>query len=128
MYPLLSFLIIIMVAATAAAAHILLQMGMNEVGEINSDSIKHPGALIRQLLTTQAVLIAIPVYAVSNIGWLVVLSRLNLSVAYPFLASLYIFLPVLSMVFLSESLTMQHWVGIVVIGIGVGIVLSAGLA
>ena len=124
----LSFLIIILVAATAAMAHILLKMGMNEVGEINSDSIKTPGVLIRQLLTTQVVLLAIPLYAVSSIGWLIVLSRLNLSVAYPFLASLYIFLPVLSMVFLSESLTVQHWVGILVIGIGVGIVLSAGLA
>ena len=124
----LSFLIIILVAATAATAHILLKMGMNEVGEINSESIKNPGALIGQLLTTRAVILAIPVYAVSNIGWLIVLSRLNLSVAYPFLASLYIFLPVLSMVFLSESLTVQHWVGILVIGIGVGIVLSAGLA
>ena len=124
----LSFLIIILVAATAAMAHILLKMGMNEVGEINSDSIKTPGVLIRQLLTTQVVLLAIPLYAVSSIGWLIVLSRLNLSVAYAFLASLYIFLPILSMVFLSESLTVQHWVGILVIGIGVGIVLSAGLA
>ena len=124
----LSFSIIIAVAATAAAAHILLKVGMNEVGEINADSIKTPGTLIRQLLTTPAVLAAIPVYAISNIGWLIVLSRLNLSVAYPFLASLYIFIPVLSMVFLSESLTPQHWVGILVIGMGVGIVLSSGLA
>ena len=124
----LSFSIIIAVAATAAAAHILLKVGMNEVGEINADSIKTPGTLIRQLLTTPAVLAAIPVYAISNIGWLIVLSRLNLSVAYPFLASLYIFIPVLSMVFLSESLTLQHWVGILVIGMGVGIVLSSGLA
>ena len=124
----LSLLIILTVAATAAAAHILLKIGMNEVGEINSHSLKTPGILIKQLLTTPAVLAAIPVYAVSNIGWLIVLSKLNLSVAYPFLASLYIFLPVLSMVFLSESLTVQHWVGILVIGIGVGIVLSAGLA
>ena len=102
-------------------------MGMNEVGEVNSDNIKTPGILIRQLLTTPTVLAAIPVYAVSNIGWLIVLSRLNLSIAYPFLASLYIFIPVLSMVFLSESLTLQHWAGIIVIGMGVGIVLSAGL-
>ena len=101
---------------------------MNEVGEINADSIKTPGTLIRQLLTTPAVLAAIPIYAISNIGWLIVLSRVNLSVAYPFLASLYIFIPVLSMVFLSESLTPQHWVGILVIGMGVGIVLSSGLA
>ena len=123
-----SVLIILVVTATAATAHILLKIGMNEVGEINSDSIKTPGVLIKQLLSTPAVLAAIPVYAVSNIGWLIVLSKLNLSVAYPFLASLYIFIPVLSMVFLSESLTLQHWAGIIVIGIGVGIVLSAGLA
>jgi len=125
---LLSVLIIIVVAATAATAHILLKIGMNEVGEINADNIKTPGILIKQLLSTPAVLAAIPVYAVSNIGWLIVLSKLNLSVAYPFLASLYIFIPVLSMVFLSESLTLQHWAGIIVIGIGAGIVLSAGLA
>ena len=123
-----SVLIILVVTATAATAHILLKIGMNEVGEINSDSIKTPGILIKQLLSTPAVLAAIPVYAVSNIGWLIVLSKLNLSVAYPFLASLYIFIPVLSMVFLSESLTLQHWTGIIVIGIGIGVVLSAGLA
>ena len=123
----LSFSIIIVVAATAAVAHILLKVGMNEVGEINANSIKTPVTLIRQLLTTPAVLAAIPIYAISNIGWLIVLSRLNLSVAYPFLASLYIFIPVLSMVFLSESLTLQHWVGVLVIGMGVGIVLSSGL-
>ncbi len=124
----ISFLIIIAVAATAATAHILLKTGMNEVGEINVESIKTPGKLIGQVLTTPAILAAIPVYAISNVGWLIVLSRLNLSVAYPFLASLYVFLPILSMIFLSETMSAQHWAGIVVIGIGVGIVLSAGLA
>jgi drug/metabolite transporter (DMT)-like permease len=123
-----SFLIIIAVAATAATAHILLKIGMNEIGEINAETIKTPGKLIGQLVTTPAILAAIPVYAISNIGWLIVLSRLNLSLAYPFLASLYVFLPILSMIFLSETLSVQHWAGIVVIGIGVGIVLRAGLA
>ncbi len=124
----ISFLIIICVAASAATAHILLKIGMNEVGEINAISIKTPGKLIGQMATTPAILAAIPIYAISNVGWLVVLSRLNLSVAYPFLASLYIFLPILSMLFLSETLSLQHWAGIIVIGIGVGIVLSAGMA
>jgi len=107
--------------------HILLKIGMNGVGEVNAETIKAPGKLIGQLLTTPAILAAIPVYAISNVGWLVVLSRMNLSVAYPFLASLYIFLPILSMLFLSETLSAQHWAGIVVIGLGVGIVLRAGL-
>ena len=123
----LSFLIIIIVAATAATAHVLLKIGMNEVGEINGASIKTPGKLIGQLATTPAILAAIPVYAISNIGWVIVLSRLNLSVAYPFLATLYIFIPILSVLFLSESMSIQHWIGILVIGLGVGIVLNAGL-
>ena len=124
----LSFVIIILVAATAATAHILLKIGMNQVGEVNAEALKTPGKLVGKLVTTPAILAAIPVYAISNVGWLVVLSRLNLSVAYPFLASLYIFLPIFSMLFLSETLSTQHWAGIVVIGIGVGIVLGAGLA
>ena len=124
----LSFVIIILVAATAATAHILLKIGMNQVGEVNAEALKTPGKLVGQPVTTPAILAAIPVYAISNVGWLVVLSRLNLSVAYPFLASLYIFLPILSMLFLSETLSTQHWAGIIVIGIGVGIVLGAGLA
>ena len=124
----LSFVIIILVAATAATAHILLKIGMNQVGEVNVEALKTPGKLVGQLVTTPAILAAIPVSAISNVGWLVVLSRLNLSVAYPFLASLYIFLPIFSMLFLSETLSTQHWAGIVVIGIGVGIVLGAGLA
>ena len=101
---------------------------MNQVGEVNAEALKTPGKLVGQLVTTPAILAAIPVYAISNVGWLVVLSRLNLSVAYPFLASLYIFLPIFSMLFLSETLSTQHWAGIIVIGIGVGIVLGAGLA
>ena len=124
----LSFVIIILVAATAATAHILLKIGMNQVGEVNAEALKTPGRLVGQPVTTPAILAAIPVYAISSVGWVVVLSRLNLSVAYPFLASLYIFLPILSMLFLSETLSTQHWAGIVVIGIGVGIVLGAGLA
>ena len=124
----MSFVIIILVAATAATAHILLKIGMNQVGEVNAETLKTPGKLVGQLVTTPAILAAIPVYAISNVGWLVVLSRLNLIGAYPFLASLYIFLPIFSMLFLSETLSTQHWAGIVVIGIGVGIVLGAGLA
>lgn len=124
----LSFLIIIVVVATTATAHILLKIGMNDVGRIGSEEVRVPARLIAELLRTPAIIAAIPIYAVSNIGWLVILSRLNLSLAYPMLAMLYVLIPILSMVFLSETLSTQHWVGIVVIGIGVSVVAGAGLA
>ena len=69
----LSFVIIILVAATAATAHIFLKIVMNQVGEVNAEALKTPGRLVGQPVTTPAILAAIPVYAISNVGWLVVL-------------------------------------------------------
>ena len=124
----LSFLIIVAVVVATAVAHILLKAGMNDVGEVGVDEARAPLHLIVNLATTPAIVVAIPIYALSFGGWVLVLSRLDLSVAYPSLSMLYILIPLLSAVFLSESLTSRHWAGIFVIGVGVGLVVNAGLA
>jgi drug/metabolite transporter (DMT)-like permease len=121
-------LIIIAVVAATATAHILLKIGMNDVGKIGVDEARAPISLFMEMVRTPTILVALPIYAISFGGWLLVLSRLNLSVAYPSLAMLYVLIPILSAIFLSESLSAQHWAGILVIGVGVGIVVNAGLA
>ncbi len=123
-----SFLIIVAVVAATATAHILLKIGMNDVGKIGVDEARAPISLFMEMVRTPIILVALPIYAISFGGWLLVLSRLNLSVAYPSLAMLYVLIPILSAIFLSESLSVQHWAGILVIGVGVGIVVNAGLA
>jgi drug/metabolite transporter (DMT)-like permease len=58
--------------------------------------------------------------------WLVVISRVNLSLAYPVLALGYVITVVASRLFLSEPLTWQKVAGSLVICLGVGLVSWSG--
>ena len=61
-------------------------------------------------------------YGLGAVLWLVVLSRLDLSFAYPLLALSYILIPLLSYLVLGENVPALRWVGIAVIFMGVVIV------
>ena len=69
--------------------------------------------------------VGLALYGISSLVWLIVLSRLDLSYAYPLLASMYIVLPLLSMVFLKESIPPLRWLGMLVVIAGV-ILVSRG--
>jgi drug/metabolite transporter (DMT)-like permease len=71
-------------------------------------------------------LLAVPLYATSFIGWAVVLSRFNLSLAYPALAVTYVLIPLIAWLGLSEPVSRQHWAGIVVVTIGTAMIVRAG--
>ena len=58
-------------------------------------------------------------YAVSIILWMVVLSKVNVSLAYPFLSIGYIITAVLAYFLVNEPLTLQKCIGIAVICAGV---------
>jgi drug/metabolite transporter (DMT)-like permease len=51
--------------------------------------------------------------------WLVALSKIELSYAFPLLSSGYVIVAVLSMVFLKERISWMRWTAILVIGLGV---------
>jgi drug/metabolite transporter (DMT)-like permease len=53
--------------------------------------------------------------------WLVALSRIQLSYAFPLLSSGYVIVAVLSMVFLKEHISRARWAAILVISLGVAI-------
>ena len=72
--------------------------------------------------TTPAVWLGLACYGLGAVLWLVVLSRLDLSYAYPLLAVSYILIPLLSHFLLGENVTSLRWLGIAVIFIGVLIV------
>ena len=61
------------------------------------------------------------VYGLSAVCWLWVLSRVQLSFAYPILALTFPIVVALSAVFFSESITAVRWVGVVVIMVGVSL-------
>ena len=104
-----------------AAAQLLLKAGTNRVGEFafTLDNIAPVGA---KIATSPYILAGIGCYVVSLVVWILALSRVPVSVAYPMLSVGYIVNAVAAWMLFGESLTAQKLVGIGFIVIGVWLV------
>jgi multidrug transporter EmrE-like cation transporter len=107
-----------------AVAQLLLKAGAGAVGPIAGwDGLRtaapalalHPGVLLGLLC-----------YAVSVVVWIVALSRVDVSIAYPMLSVGYVVNALLAMWLFGEDVSLQRWLGIGVILIGVTLVARSG--
>ena len=110
----------------AASGQFLLKSGMSQVGPITGADLSRPFALLLRVFSTPLILMAIPLYVAGFLTWLIVLSKLDLSYAYSFLAVTYVLVPLLSWLFLGEQVPTMRWIGIAVICIGLVIVGRTG--
>lgn len=65
------------------------------------------------------VLVGLSLYAVSAVTWLMALRRVELSVAYPLVATGYVIVVIASYFLFQESISPQRWLGLGFITIGV---------
>ena len=98
------------------AAQVLIRKGMLQTGEM---TIKNMLSNIGTLLTNIWLWIAMLCYAVSIFLWMSILSKVQVSFAYPFLSIGYIISAVIGYFFFQESLSVIRIMGIAVICIGV---------
>jgi drug/metabolite transporter (DMT)-like permease len=106
----------------ATLGQLLLKSGMRQVGPVSRADLSNPLPLLLTVFSNPLILIAIPLYVAGFLTWLIVLSKLDLSYAYPFLAVTYVLVPLLSCLFLGENVPMLRWIGIAVICIGLVLV------
>ncbi|MFC1517562.1 EamA family transporter [Candidatus Margulisiibacteriota bacterium] len=96
---------------------LFLKKGMLEIGEFSLRS-----GLVAQFIKiflNPSVLVGFFFYFASSILWLIVLSRIELSFAYPLLSVGYILILIASWFFFKENVTLIRWSGVAVICIGV---------
>lgn len=122
-----TIVVLISVVLLAVAAHVLLKMGLNQLGPIGFEQMSDPVSLVLKTVSNSFLVSALPLYGASLVAWSVVLSRMQLSVAYPALSLTYIVIPFVSWLLLNEPISLIHWVGILVVAIGVFLVLMGGL-
>ena len=104
-----------------AAAQLLLKAGTNVLGEIS---------LTRENWLEQAARMAVQphfiagvaCYGVSLVVWIIGLSRVPVSIAYPMLSLGYVINAIAAHYLLGESVTMARWLGIGFIVLGVWLV------
>lgn len=115
----------------AVAGQLAMKAGMSSVvdkgGDLEMSDFAHPVSLaVRVGRDGPLAVVGIVLYAISAVFWLIVLSRVNLSVAYPMVAVGYVFVVFWSWLVFKEEVRWFSWIGLALIAIGV-IITSQGL-
>ncbi len=117
MNPLL-FCLILLGVMLNAGAQLLLKAGVTRIGEFEfqMDNIVPIGW---QFLSNLPIMLGLCAYGVSVMVWLAVLSRVDVSIAYPMLSLGYVVTAVAAYYFFTEPLSAMRIGGIFVILMGV---------
>ena len=111
----LNLSVILFTVFLSACAQVLLKLGVsNQRADASVDGIKG----IFYLLFTPGVFLGLTVYGISVFIWLWVLSRVELSLAYPFVGLSFIFTLAFGYFFLSESINAFRLIGTLLIAVG----------
>jgi drug/metabolite transporter (DMT)-like permease len=113
----------------AVAGQITLKAAMNNIGHIGTSEIRAAGETVMRAVREPMLWAGLGLFGISSLFWLVVLSRVPLSVAYPFVGVSYIVIVFLSNSILHEQVPLTRWLGVLVVATGIAIVgLSFGRA
>ncbi|RMG54412.1 MAG: 4-amino-4-deoxy-L-arabinose transferase [Gammaproteobacteria bacterium] len=115
---LLSFMLILTGVLLNAGAQLLLKAGVNKIGiiHLNPAALWHAGT---RLAFDWHIVGGIALYVISVVVWLLALSRVPVSVAYPMLSIGYIVNALAAWAWLGEDLSPLRMAGIGVIILGV---------
>ena len=112
------FLLILFSVSFAVCGQLFLKQGMLKIGFIYLDPFSLPRLLFKALLSP-FVLLGIGLYSISTLFWLVVLSRINLGVAYPMASIGYVITVFFSWLLFKEEVGLMRILGCLVICLGV---------
>lgn len=116
-----TFSLIIICVTLSAAGQLLLKVGMNKIGHFEFTAANVLPISIR-VLTNIPVMGGISIYLISLVMWLMILSRTEVSFAYPLVSLGYIVNAIAAYYFLNENLSVTRLIGILVIIMGVALV------
>ena len=119
--PNFSLGLIIVSVCLSAVAQLLLKKGMSSMPVQRALAEADAVGSLWAILTSYAVISGLVVYFGSALVWLFVLSRVEVSVAYPFVALGFILTAIAGQMFFGEALTMVRVVGIGLVCLGVAV-------
>ncbi|WP_457554161.1 EamA family transporter [Desulfobacula sp.] len=108
-----------------AFAQITLKQGMRVIGAF-SFSFENILPILIKVSVNPFILAGLACYAVSVIVWLMVLSRVEVSFAYPLLSIGYIVTAFAGYLFFNENMGYVRWTGVLIICLGVYLITKTG--
>jgi drug/metabolite transporter (DMT)-like permease len=123
---LINALLLCLSIGLAVGGQLSMKAGMNKVGEVKAADLSQPFELVGRVVRSVWAVMGVLLYAISAIFWLIVLSRVNLSVAYPMVAAGYVVVVLYSWLVFKESVRWFSWIGLFLIVAGV-VITAQGL-
>ena len=117
----IGLILIPVVFASISDSELSMKKAISSFGEISFKALLTWTFHIT-LFTNPYVLFALGLYAISVLLWLVVLSRVPLSYAYPMVSLSYVLVVLASKWILGESISWIRWVGVFLICSGVALI------
>jgi drug/metabolite transporter (DMT)-like permease len=112
-----SLLLILLSTLSGVAGQTAIKLGVSKPGV--AETATGLFSVIGLILKSPLVILGLVFYALGALAWIAVLSRLDLSVAYPFLALNFVFVTLASRFILGETVPPLRWLGILVIIFGI---------
>mgnify|MGYP003798700379 CR=1 FL=1 len=112
------FVLISAAVCLGVVGQIMMKSGMNQVGAISSLGL----ATLLRVFSNPYVLLGFASYGLSSIAYLMALSKLELSVAYPMIGLGYVLVVLFSWLLLKEQVGALRWLGTLLIVAGVWLV------
>ena len=106
----------------AIAGQLTLKAAMDQIGRIGQTEIAAPLETIGRAAREPRLWAGLTLFGISSLFWLVVLSRVPLSVAYPFVGISYIFVVAFARYVHHEHVPPVRWLGVAVVALGIAII------
>ena len=118
----ISVALLVVSVVFATAGQLTLKAAMDSIGRIGTAQVSAFGQTLGRAVREPKLWIGLLLFGVSALFWLVVLSRVNLSLAYPVVGFSYIVVVAMARWVFGEHVPALRWVGVVVIAIGIALV------
>lgn len=112
----MQYIVLVFCVVGIAVGQILFKLASHAIG---------PQTNVLALISSPYLIGGGTLYVTATLAWIWLLSRMELSQAYPFMALSFVIVPLLSMVFLGEHVGYRYWFGIALIVAGIVLTLSA---
>lgn len=114
-----NLLLIVFTVFLNTSGQFMMKAGINRIGKIDLSRFLE---FLPRVVTSGFVIGGFVAYAFSAVLWIVILSRAELSWAFPMVSLSYVLTAVLSPFLLGETFSLQRFIGILVICAGVFLV------
>ncbi len=120
-----NIILITIVAVLSIITQAFLKKGLQVIGELKISSLYDFGAILLKLIQNKFIIFGLFTAAGGVFLWLTIISKLNLTTAFPIVSGIaFILLFLVSWIFLGEVITVQKIIGAAAILFGIFMILK----